>query len=386
MNESSLSNAIHVCIATGQNAANLIPLKQLNAQNVLILETGAMKRQKSAMKLKDALKPYCQKIDILPFDDSTPEEIVRSAEKLVEDRLDGLPVVFHITGGTKLMVLAIQEQFRMLEAGSGSFTMVYTGRDSLDWYTPPSETQRQPLQDVLTLQDQLVVQGYRIANDTRTQTGLGRARQRSDMSNRLADAGVKLKGELTVLATLANQAEKGRLTQNLTDRHSQKFEELMEYAQKKGLLFWHANQAQLEFIDKESASYFAGGWLEEWVFLKMSGVFGGQEDCYALDCGIKSSKTDVPNQIDAIAVCKNRTLLVECKTGRQKNDGPRDALYKLSKLVNDIGGATGKAIYVSAQLVDDTHKIRAKDYGIEVFDGEDIWQLADFLRNWKNNA
>jgi len=36
-------NELHLCIATGQNAANLIPLKQLKATEVCILETAYMK-------------------------------------------------------------------------------------------------------------------------------------------------------------------------------------------------------------------------------------------------------------------------------------------------------------------------------------------------------
>jgi hypothetical protein len=51
-------NTIHLCIATGQNAANLIPIKQLDAQEVWILETPAMKAQRSGANLKLALEPY----------------------------------------------------------------------------------------------------------------------------------------------------------------------------------------------------------------------------------------------------------------------------------------------------------------------------------------
>ena len=42
---------LHLCIATGQNAANFIPLKQLQAQEIWILETPEMQKQQSAKAL-----------------------------------------------------------------------------------------------------------------------------------------------------------------------------------------------------------------------------------------------------------------------------------------------------------------------------------------------
>lgn len=38
---------LHLCIATGQNAANFIPLKQLQAQEIWILETPKCKSSKA---------------------------------------------------------------------------------------------------------------------------------------------------------------------------------------------------------------------------------------------------------------------------------------------------------------------------------------------------
>ena len=55
-------NELHLCIATGQNAANLIPLKQLKATEVCILETADMKAKHSGFDLKTALTPYVPNI------------------------------------------------------------------------------------------------------------------------------------------------------------------------------------------------------------------------------------------------------------------------------------------------------------------------------------
>ena len=66
---------LHLCIATGQNAANFIPLKQLGAQDIRILETPDMATLHSGANLKTALAPYAAQVRRIDFDDATPERI-----------------------------------------------------------------------------------------------------------------------------------------------------------------------------------------------------------------------------------------------------------------------------------------------------------------------
>ena len=92
-----MNTALHLCIATGQNAANFIPLKQLSAQDIWVLETPDMQRQHSAKALGMALKSALPdaRVRILPFDDSSPQTMQTAALQLANDELDGKDVVFH---------------------------------------------------------------------------------------------------------------------------------------------------------------------------------------------------------------------------------------------------------------------------------------------------
>jgi len=101
----------HVCIATGQNLANLIPALQLGARRVAILETPAMKT--SAQNLKTALVAHGIEVERHPFDDSTPERILASADEIATT-LGERALVFNVTGGHKLMTLALSEKMRLL--------------------------------------------------------------------------------------------------------------------------------------------------------------------------------------------------------------------------------------------------------------------------------
>ena len=71
---------LHLCIATGQNLANLIPALQLKASKVVVLETTEMRV--SASNLKRTLESHGIEVERKPFDDSTPETIQASAQKI----------------------------------------------------------------------------------------------------------------------------------------------------------------------------------------------------------------------------------------------------------------------------------------------------------------
>ena len=91
---------ILLCIATGQNLANLIPALQSKPDEVWILATRAMRDQ--AQSLKKMLDRHRIAARIEPFDDSNVTTLEQESERLALS-LDGNRVVFNATGGTKLM-------------------------------------------------------------------------------------------------------------------------------------------------------------------------------------------------------------------------------------------------------------------------------------------
>lgn len=375
------SPPVHVCIATGQNAANLIPLEQYDAREVWILQTQAMKE--SAKQLALALKKRGRHIERIDFDDASPDRLTRSAEWIAE-RLDGRHVVLHVTGGTKLMVLALRDGLRLVESGAGSLDILYaeTLKQQIDWLGAKPRTE--PMADVLNLQKMLLVQGYRIDGDSRHSAALKRATapDRARTTRMLGERAGRHGAFLTPLATLGNRAAEGQgaeggLVQHFTYQPGGPAADLLRDATEAGLLTWDGD-IRLRFADLEVAGYFAGGWLEEFVLLKLSGM--APPDRFASNLVVRSAAHDVPNELDAMLVHRNRALLIECKTGRQ-ND-PADALYKLAQLRDRLGGSVASALYLSAQPLGDAHRKRAADYRVAVLCGHEVAKLPAWLQNW----
>jgi putative CRISPR-associated protein (TIGR02620 family) len=374
-------DCIHVCIATGQNAANLIPLEQLGATEVWILQTPAMRS--GAAHLQTALKRDGRAIKRLDFDDSTPAAIERSAQAVAE-QLDGRHVVLHATGGTKLMVLALRDGLRLVETGSGQLDILYaeTHKQQIDWLGPQPRTDA--MADVLDLRAMLLVQGYRIDGDNRHAEAQQRAQPRADITRDLGDNAARHARYLSALATLASRASEGQaerdLTQHLQFPPGGSFADLLRKAQAKGLLRWDGEDT-ITFTDHDNARYFAGAWLEEFVLLKLVGGLG-RPGRFSSNLRIVSADNGVENEIDAMLVHRNRALLIECKTGRQTK--AQDAIYKLAQLRTRLGGSVASGLYLSAQKVPEEVLQRAAEYQIDVLAEANVARLVPWLRDWQN--
>lgn len=377
------STPVHVCIATGQNAANLIPLEQYEAREVWILQTPAMRA--GAANLARALRRDGRTIERVDFDDSNPTVMARCATEIAE-RLDGRQVILHVTGGTKLMVLALHDGLQYLRAGEGRLDVVYadTSRQQIDWLGTESRTE--PMADVLNLQQMLLVQGYQIDGDNRHAEPQQRAASRADLTRDMGDNAGRHGKFFSALATLASRAVDGGSERDRTQTFHYapggQSAILMRKAHDKGLLQWDG-EVTVTFANASSALYFAGGWLEEFVLLKLTGGLVRKGN-FSSNLRVLSVDKNVPNEIDAMVVHRNRALLIECKTGQQSK--AQDAIYKLSQLRQQLGGSVAGALYLSAQPVSDDVLKRAEEYKVKVLHGAEVGGLVPWFRNWLDQA
>ena len=381
MNQPALP-PVHVCIATGQNAANFIPLQQYEAKEVWILETPAMKA--SANHLALALRQDGRFVERKRFDDSSPAAMANSAEAIAE-QLDGRQVVLHATGGTKLMVLALRDGLRLVEAGQGRLDILYadTLKQQIDWLGAAARTE--PMADVLDLQKMLLVQGYRIDGDNRHAEAQQRAQTRSALTRKLAENATIYGKSFSALAGLAARAADDAaaprdLTQTFLYAPGGRLAELLKDGQAQGMLHWDGEDT-VNFSSQEAARYLAGGWIEEFVLLKLSGMVKPAR--FSSNLQVVSASGGVPNELDAMVVHRNHALLIECKTGRQTNASA--ALYKLAQLRDRLGGSVAAAMYLSAQRLSDEHRQRAEEYRVAVLCGDDVVKLTAWLRDWMSH-
>lgn len=374
-----------VCIATGQNLANLIPAIQLQAAHVTILETPDMTR--SARNLKTALESRGIEAARIVFDDATPETIRRSAEKAALD-LGEAPLVLNVSGGHKLITLALTSEMQALAGENLHLLYCETRYDRLDWLHPAPATE--PMESVLRLEDILLAQGYRIRSrcdrDVRWTTEL---QSRSSLTFRLGDGAEKLAsffGTLNGLADDALNEPNGpfRPQQDLPFTPGGRNADLLRQAQDLELLHWD-NETEVVFRSEAAARYFRGGWLEEYAWLKLRGL--GSDDL-AAGLEIESVAEKTVNELDVVAVHRNRLLVIECKTGRLGRDGGRDAdyIYKLAQLTRQVGGLMARGLMLSARPASEGLRFRAMANQVDVLAGREVAALRRDCERWMAGA
>jgi hypothetical protein len=369
----------HVCIATGQNLANLIPCLQLSAREVVILETQAMRD--AAGNLKRALEAHGIAVRRMPFDDATPESIVRAAEAVALE-LGEAPLVFNATGGHKLMTLALADQMQLAD----NLHLVYaeTRHDRLDWLKPAAAVE--PMHDVLDLNDILLAQGYRrttdAGRDVQWQTDADR---RGSLTRRMGDEAhrhARFFGALNRLADLALNEDGAafRPHQELEFGPGGHSADLLREASRLDLLHWDED-TEIVFSSPEAAQYFRGGWLEEYLWIKLRGL---RPHDWAVNVRTRSAALDVENEFDALLVHRNRLLVVECKTSSFGRSETKDVgyIYKLAQVAVHVGGSMSRKLLLSARPIHADIRQRADEYGVDILAAEDVKKLVGYLRDW----
>ncbi len=372
---------LHVCIATGQNLANLIPAIQLQAKEVVILETPEMRD--SAGNLKAALKARGIAVRRMPFDDATPESIVASAQQISLE-LGVAPLVLNATGGHKLMTLALTAEMEDLAGDNLHLLYCETRSNRLDWLKPSPVTE--PMADVLKIEDILLAQGYRIrSRGDRDVRSSANAQARESLTRRLGDEAGKLAGFFGLLNDLANKAlgePDGTFQpkQSMPYTPSGRIAELLQQAQHLGLMQWDEDTL-IVFTSPDAARYFCGGWLEEYAWIKLRGL---RPTDWATNLEVETVDGKTPNELDAVVAHRNRLLVIECKTRRFGVDTAKDAdyVYKLAQLARQIGGLMGRGLLLSARSVSDEVRLRAKESQLDVLAAEEVGNLAEYLKSW----
>lgn len=376
---------LHLCIATGQNLANLIPALQCKAREVWVLQTPEMRSR--AGFLADALKARGIEVQRIDFADDDVTTLHARAAAIAE-RLDGRAVTVNLSGGTKLMTLALTETLAAHLATGNAATqphLVYTDtrHHRLDWLHP--EPRSEAMADVLRINDILLAQGYRrqdASGGAEAAEWQRAADARKGLTRHLGDKAAALARFFGALNALAHRA----LNERGAWRPEQDFEyapggasaELLRAANAAGLLSWD-EQTRLIFRDQDAAQYLGGGWVEEYAGLKISGMRATE---WAPCLRIESAGGHTPNELDAAVVHGNRLLVVECKAAAARDNDVADWIYKASQLARNVGGLMAQPLLLSARAITDNHRQRASEYGVHILAAGELATLPEYLRRW----
>ena len=402
---------LHICVATEQTMANLLPLLHLAWDRVVIVTSPQMERSAEHLSKiinslatargRDEQKPAMVKH--LPATSSYADLKV-AISAIAGEITAEFPqhrYLVNATGGLKTMTLAITEVFR----SRARILYCDTEAGALEAISPLAQ-EHVPLPAELTdLSTLLFAQGFQVRSGVPA-SGQEGAEIRLKLTAQLSlgSSAIRLPGPKYLVSTLHRMASfalpahaKGevparkytpeRWIEIANGALHQSAMRLLDSLIHAGVLLWWEicnGQFRIQFVSEEMARYLAGGYLEEFMLINLKSLglpakfFGANvqiDVLYPLP-----GRAAAFNEIDAALVWRNRLLVIECKAGLQIQETGKgqDILNKLAA-IKRIAGPFGEAWMASKiKITPDKHADfieRAEVYKLKTVSGID--ELAD---------
>ncbi len=241
-------------------------------------------------------------------------------EKLSHAINDDDTYIVNLTGGTKVMSLAVFEFFKAVNS-----EMYYlTGRGEKIKLHPGRKKIKSVLNVHISLSDYLTSYGFNIKN--RGEPLCSKEMSETILSYFLFE--FNKEKDIPVLELLRNSRSKDLRNYNTHD-------ELLSFLQRIG--FKPKNESKLS---KYECRYLSGDWLEEYMFYFIKEYFDVPESAIGLSLSVDKSGT--PNEFDVLVMKNNKIFLFECKTSIYIDSDEiqtfiGETIYKSDSLRNKFG-------------------------------------------------
>lgn len=135
------------------------------------------------------------------------------------------------------------------------------------------------------------------------------------------------------------------------------------------------------FKNKKVIRFLKSEWLEYFVYdqvrqVQKRGNNQIQDVCIGSVIEKDIDGASIKNEMDVVVLSNNKLILIECKTvpyvknKSGKHIRPLDFIYKLSAIKNRVSDKRTSGALVSLHSIDSLQRSRARELGIEIFDGE----------------
>ncbi|WP_448216493.1 Card1-like endonuclease domain-containing protein [Endozoicomonas sp. 2B-B] len=397
-----------VCIASKQNAANILPVMTMKPDIVVLAVSEEMKSASESLEQWFQTHGYFHREQVIcrpGLPSQGIESISEYALELlinIEEQWPEHKVILNTTGGNKLMTLGIVDAFR--QGGVNNIIYADTQHSVLE-VIEPAKTAPVSIPSVFNIESYLAGND-RIARKAKSddQAWCDLAMERKPLTKWLGNNIDKLltekkRGILRQINIAASRALEGGEAikpyenQQELGHVNKDAKTVLKKLKEHGVLQWSEDhETTIYFDDEESANYLKGGWLEEYVW-----HIAQDSNAEYVASGLqihseKYRKDDPRNELDLVLVHNNRALLVECKTGQIQNES--DIIYKLDSIASHAGGLFCERLLVSASKLDyenrDGRKIkvtsRANSYSIDVLQYLEIKKFRQLIDHWLLNG
>lgn len=384
-------DSVQFCIASEQIEANYIGAAQLRPRKVYILASNVPHIIDAATRLERALQAIgipSETLDSLPTSDPLQlREYAFTLAKMVREMEPETHLTLNSTGGKKIMSFALSQAF--MATANASVIYIDSESETLQVLSP-WDMPNQPIQpDLIDIASALELRGYQIVSkETDSKQWQDHALGRANLTNWLA----QMAGQLSYFFSCLNAAAFNAKNQpngvpllalnGNTFRPDVNARNALQGIAAAGLATWDESSQLIQFSSEDTRAYLNGKWLEEFTWLVLRKVSGG--DCAG---GIKiNSQTNqaIDNEIDLTLAWHNRLFMVECKTKNMKKaDVGNQDLYRIDSLQKQLGGSFATSLLLSAKPLDPPADQRARQNRVLILTGSKMIKLSHVAKMWQ---
>ena len=394
--------SIHLCLISNNILPNLIPALSDPDIKGVITFSGDGHQNKQRRRLVDMLE--AKHISQLKsfnannsFDFATLYTTALKLVSYLQAHYADHVWKINLTAGTKPMSLAV---FQALQ-GCPQAQFIYQDTQHKMIRTMDESTLPQANASVIDLPSYLLAHNFIMDhNAAEHPDDIEYMQQRRSLINEIFIRNIGRIWLLTTVlnfpaSTAADIKKNTSLTQPLPNNKIKKDAvPLLEKLETFGLFQWDRQHQTIHFTNKESATFLAGGWLEEYAY--WSAVEAGIEHIGLNVTGKWDQKVtggeegNTTNEFDLVLCHHNQLLVVECKAlAFNKDTNGQDIVNKIEALGKNLGGLFGKSMLLASDKLTEDSKYtkhivdRLTSYRIDLVQSSEMRQLSYQFKQWK---
>lgn len=365
-----MSKKILVSLVSEQTVPNVELIKEMyNQVNALLfISTNFMEKNGNREWILNALRNEIELPEILspiivdPFSFSDIEEKLNI---YIEDEND---YIVNLTGGTKVMSLAVHDFFKNVSSemyyltGRGQYIKVHPGRSR------PIIN----LKSKLGLKEYMEAYGFIITNVSEPLKNFELAKNILDYFLNSFDN----EKDIDILNILRERRSKNTTIQDV--------EGLREFLNR--VRFRESNDGKL---DKYESRFLSGDWLEEYLFYFLKEKHNIEDEELGISWNVE--KNNSKNEFDVLVMKNNKLYVFECKTSIYLDSDESqtfigDTIYKSDSLRNKLGLFAQTIIFTLSDLSEPklkSHIQRAEASRVKLIDRNIIFDDNELIRTLK---
>jgi hypothetical protein len=380
----------HFCLVSAQATPNLLPLldETWRPRRVVLACSAPMKDKAISLRSVIQTKGAGMVVELLDLPDAYDYAALSDSFLNYLSQHEAEQIALNVTGGTKLMAVAAQEAFRMLNK-----PVFYVSVETDEVLVLGQQANSQPLHAKLKVHELLKAHGYTVNTQETPQV----TRELRDLTARLIDHVATAGRALGTFNALAHAARDNHLRAELTpaQQDSRTLGDIVALFEDAGLL--RQQGAALVFKNEEARFFANGGWLEAHVYEVLQSLRAQHPALTDVAMGVRvgfaganPQKKD-KNELDVAFLYRNTLHIIECKTANLAQSGTGDnskateALYKMESLLK-LGGLRTKGMIVDYRgefAKSPANQERAKEAHIAIASGNQLRDLKNAIqRQW----